>query len=646
MMSSLRKSVWGWIGLGLLALAAIALVLIDLGQGAPGGGGRGAAGPVLATVGGRDITEAEFVRRLNRAIDQERQRTPELTQTAFIRGGGAELVLSQMIAGEALEQFGARHGVIASERLIDGEIASIPAAQVAGRFDEQAFRRLLAAQRLSEAEVRERIREDLVRRQLIAPVALGAHVPKAVAEAYAALLLEVREGELGIVPFALMPDPGTPTDAQLQAFWQANRRIYTVPERRSFRFALIAPEGITEKVRVTPDEVEAFYRANIARFGGEELREMRQVVLASRAEADRFVAEVRGGTPFAKAAAARGFTEADTRLGLTSRAALADDTSDGVAAAAFRTPAGQVTNPIEGPLGFHVVEVVSIRPAAPLPLRAVSAQIEKELIDQRVQDRLAETINAVEDRIEAGEPFTKVAADLGLKVEEVGLVTADGLRLTEDYRLEPAASPLVDRVFGIDPGDGPQVLEVDRGRFAFLEIREVRPAEAIPLSAIRDRVAAGWQADARQKAAMALARELAEGASGGQSLEALMRERQLPPPQRFAVRRLELTEAAGRGDAIPPPILMLLNTPAGQARPIAVPRGGAVAVVRTIRVTPGNLADAPQLAEGVRQGLARDAAAETAEFFVRAVERAVGTVRRADALEAAKRRLVGVPADD
>ncbi|MFN3591475.1 MAG: SurA N-terminal domain-containing protein, partial [Thermaurantiacus sp.] len=354
MMSSLRGSVWGWIGLGFLALGALALVLIDLGQGG-GPGGTAETGTVLATVGDDRVTEPEFIRRLNRALDQQRQGDPSLTISDFIRGGGADLVLGQMVAASALEQFGARHGVIVSERMVDGEIASIPAAQVNGQFSEERFRRLLEQQRITEAEVRDGVRSDLMRRQLLAPVALGSHVPRGMAEPFARLLLEVREGQILAIPFEAMPDPGTPTDEQLQAFWQENRRVWTVPERRSFRFALIEPDGIAATVKVTPAEVEAFYKANIGQFGGEELRDMRQVVLPSQAEAQRFIDEVRGGRPFPEAASARGFTNEDIALGQRTQEGLADDTSDGVAAAAFRTPAGQVTNPIQGPLGIHVV---------------------------------------------------------------------------------------------------------------------------------------------------------------------------------------------------------------------------------------------------------------------------------------------------
>jgi peptidyl-prolyl cis-trans isomerase D len=646
MMSSLRGSVWGWIGLGFLALGALALVLIDLGQGGSGPGGRGESGTVLATVGDDSVTEPEFVRRLNRALDQQREGDPSLTISDFIRGGGADLVLSQMVAASALEQFGARHGLIVSERMIDGEIASIPAAQVNGQFSEERFRRLLEQQRITEAEVRDGIRSDLMRRQLLAPVALGAHVPRGMAEPFARLLLEVREGQLLAVPFEAMPDPGAPTDAQLEAFWRENRRVWTVPERRSFRFALIEPEGIAETVKVTPEEVEAFYKANIGQFGGEELRDMRQVVLPSQAEAQRFVDEVRGGRAFPEAASARGFTGEDTALGQRTRESLADDTSDGVAAAAFRTPAGQVTNPIQGPLGVHVVEVISIRPAAPRPLATVSAEIEKRLVDERVQARLAETINDAEDRIDAGESFGAVAEGLGLSIDEVPPVTTDGLRLTDDFRLEPAASPLVDRVFAIDPADGPQVVDVGGGRFAMLEIREVIAPTVIPLEQVRDRIVVGWQADQRRRAADAMASEIAAAATDDDALRQAATQRRLPPPQRFAVRRLELTQAAQQGQTIPPPVLRLLNTPEGQARAVEAPQAGAAFVVRTLRVTPGNLDEAPELGDAVRQSLTREAAAEMAEFYVRAVEREVGTATRPEAFEAVKRRLAGVPQDE
>ena len=43
------------------------------------------------------------------------------------------------------------------------------------------------------------------------------------------------------------------------------------------------------------------------------------------------------------------------------------------------------------------------------------------------------------------------------------------------------------------------------------------------------------------------------------------------PPQVLTVRRLELTQMAQQGQQIPPPVVMLLNTPKGQARVIPAP---------------------------------------------------------------------------
>ena len=167
MLQFLRKSVTSWVGILILVLV-LGAVVITLFQGqAPGGGGGGTSGKVLATVGDSPITEADYLRLVDRAVARERQRTPTLTNPDFLRGGGGEMVLQQLISGKAMQQFAGENGLAISRRMIDGEIASVPAFQVNGKFDEATFRRLLQDQRLTEEELRESVEQDLLRRQLL-----------------------------------------------------------------------------------------------------------------------------------------------------------------------------------------------------------------------------------------------------------------------------------------------------------------------------------------------------------------------------------------------------------------------------------------------------------------------------------------------
>ena len=640
MLEFLRKSVSSWLGIGILLVALGALVF-TLFQPTGPSSGSGASGPVMANIGESSVNEPEFVRAMDRAVAREREANPQMTLPDFVRLGGGELVLEQMISGKAVEQFGIANGMTVSRRVVDGEIASIPAAQLNGKFDDATFRRLLADQRVSEEEIRDQIATDIKRRQLLAPVALGTTVPRGMAEPFANLLLEVRRGAILAVPSASMPDPGAPTAAQLQAFHTKNKANYTIPERRAFRYARIDSAALATKAKPTAAQIETYYKANPAEFGGLETRTINQVVLRDEAAAKALVAAVRGGQSFADAAAKAGFSAEDTALGDLGRADFEAVSNKPVASAAFALKPKTVSDPVKGPLGFHVLEVMAITPPSPKPLTSVATEIAGKLADEKAQDLLAEAVASAEDRMTGGESFADVAKDMGLAIESVAATTADGRQFADDLRVTKIDQPLLPKVFAAEQADGGQVVEAAPGQFALVEISDVIAPTLVPLDKIRSEVTAAWSIEARSAEAKATADMIAASASKGTSLADAAAGKGLASAQTLSVRRLELSQMAQQGQKVPPPVVMLLNTPKGQARVIPAPGGQGWFVVKVDAVESGDIAQAPQLIDAVRQSFVAQAGDEMVQTFVRAIERDVGVVKKPEALAATKRRVTG-----
>ncbi len=69
-----------------------------------------------------------------------------------------------------LEAFASKFGFNLSKRLVDGQIANIPAAKgLNGQFSEQSYRAFLQQQRVTDEEVRWIIRNGLLQQLMIAP---------------------------------------------------------------------------------------------------------------------------------------------------------------------------------------------------------------------------------------------------------------------------------------------------------------------------------------------------------------------------------------------------------------------------------------------------------------------------------------------
>lgn len=649
MLNFIRKSVTSWAGIAVLVLALGAMT-ITLFQGqAPdvtGPGGQRSA--VMATVGKNAIGEDELMQAVENTVENERQSNPGTTMASFAASGGTATVLQQLVFGRTVTEYAAAHGMSVSRRMVDGQIASIPAFQVNGKFDENRFRQYLQMQSVKEDALRAGIASDMLRDQLLRPLGSVTAVPQGMVNPFIDLLLEEHEGTVLPVPTAAMPQPGQPGDDALKAFYDSHHALFTIPERRSFRYAFLDRDALKKKAAPTPDAVRAYYDKHLADYGGVEKRTVHQVVLGTEEKARAFVASVKAGTSFAEAAAKDGFAASDTALGTLSEKDLADATSDRVAKAAFALPAGATSAPLKSDFGWAVVAVAKIVPAAATPFANVRDAIARQLADEKLADLQSDAVSKAEDQFDAGQSFAAVAASVGGQPTSVADVTRAGILFDKAFKAQPQNLPakLLETVFAADPADGPHVADLDDGQVALYEVGDVVAPTVIPLAPIRDRVVSAWRFNTRLNAAKKLADTLAKEAAGSKDLAKIAGAHPLPPTQKLAVRRIDLTQAAQQGQQIPPPVLMMVSLPAGKTQVMPAPEGQGWFVIKADSVKAGDKSAAGQLEAPVRDELKRQVGNEFVESFMRAIGREVGVVRYPERLKAFDRKVAGGSEDD
>jgi peptidyl-prolyl cis-trans isomerase D len=148
------------IGLAFLVLIVLAFAGADVGGMRTGSliGGEN-----VASVGAARITTGELEKTLRASYDSERQRTPTLTMKDFLAQGALDDVLTGLIDRAATWEWGKKYGFGVSDRLIDSEIAKLPAFQGAdGKFSQDAYKQLLAQRGLTDQLVRDDIAKGLM----------------------------------------------------------------------------------------------------------------------------------------------------------------------------------------------------------------------------------------------------------------------------------------------------------------------------------------------------------------------------------------------------------------------------------------------------------------------------------------------------
>lgn len=582
------------------------------------------SGNDVATIGKAKITVDDLRQRAQQEIEQARQQQPGVDAKQYLAAGGLEAAVQQLVTTVGLAEFGRENGMVVSKRLVDGQIASIPALQGPnGKFDETLYRRILAERRLTDAQIRQDIARDVLVRQLTAPTIGATTVGQQLALPYASLLLEKRAGEIGIVPLSALPQGPAPTAQDIQSFYGRNLARYRVPERRSVRYAVVTPAQMAAQSTPTEAEIAQAYQKNRAEYQATEKRIVTQVTLADQASANALAAKVRGGTSIADAARAVGL-EAST-LPALDKAGLAAQTSPALADAAFAAAKGAVIGPVKGAIGFVVARVDSIDQVAGRSLDQVRAQLTADLAKQKTQAALAALHDKLDDALSGGSTFDEVIADAKLKAQTSPALAQGAVDpLKPAAKPDPALVPLIAAAFAAEDGDAPQLVQTGTdGSFAVVALGQTQPAAPRPLAEVRDRVIADLIADRRRQSARTIASAVLAKVKGGMSLAQALRASgvSLPAPQPVNATRSDVLQAQGRN----PALALLFSVPQGQARLLEAPGDAGWLIVKTDRIERGNAAGNTAAIAAARGGLARSMGGEYAEQFARAARAAIGT---------------------
>ena len=638
MLSIFRRGVTSKIMLVVLAIGLFAIVVTGFGTGGDIGSLAGGA-ERLAKAGDEQVTSTELNNAVSRQLAQAREQRPELDMATFLGTGAFEETLRQLISSKALLSFARGLGFAASEKMVNAQIASIPAFQnLAGQFDNAAFQQALVQQNITEQALREEIAGSIIQQQVLVPLAAAAQVPQSLALQYASLLLEQRTGSVGVVPASAMPAGPAPTVQEIATFYRQNQGRYRIPERRVIRYAPFGIEQVAAAAQPTEAEIAAYYRTNAARYAAQETRTLSQVVLPSREAAQQFSAKLAKGTSFAQAAAEAGFSQADTKVGEQSRAQFTSLASAAVANAAFSAAQGAVTAPTQSEFGWHVVRVESIARTPARPLAAVRGEIAAQLGEQKRQDALADFVTRIEDSIADGASFEEVVRANKLAVQQTPPVTGAGR--SEGGQLPADAAPLLKTAFEMADDEDPVVETLAQGtRFAIVAPPRIIPAAPPPLAQIQDRVRADFILRRSADRARAVAAAIVAKINGGMAPAQAFAQAgvSLPAPQPINARRIQIAQ----GNQVPPPLAMMFSMKTGTAKVLQAPEGAGWFVVHLAKREAGDARSQPALVQQTRGQFAQVIGNEYVDQFVRAVEGVEKVKRDEDAIQRAKQSLLG-----
>jgi len=606
----------------------------------------GPSGSTLVTIGKEALSSNEMRADTERMIAMYRQQYPQLTMEEFITKGGFDQPFENRINTTALQQYGIGQGIRIGRALADTEITAQPQFKgLDGKFDRDLYKQFLAQQRMGDGDLHAEIARNMLAQMVIAPMMpqmVGRPIaPVSVATPYASMLLEKRTGTVAFIDTRKMPAGAPVTDAEAADYYKRNIARYTVPERRSVRYATVSLADLRAKSAPTDDEIAKAYRDQAAKFAPSETRSVRQVVLLDQKGADALAAKVRAGTAIDAAAKAVGLDAG--LLADQTKAAYAGQTTPVIADQVFSAAGGAVIGPVKTSLGWTVIRVEKIAKLPGKTLDQARPDLVKDLTDQKTALAANAMRSQITDAIANNATIDEIAQKMGLTLQSSPALDAQGNdpdAKTPPAQPDPVRIALSAVAFQAEPDDNPQLAPVDKeGGFALVKLDKVIPAAPRPLAGVIDDVKKNFIVDRQLRDARTAAVAVVDKVNKGVPLAKALAETGL---------KLDATKpiSANRGQLLsakkPDPTYILMFTAAqGTAKMLQAPYKGGYFVVVADTIERGDARGKPDIVAKMRTDLGATAADEYAQQFVRAVRNQVGVKRNDAAITTLRNELLG-----
>ena len=498
---SISKSAM-WVLMGLLILGLGGFGVTNLG----GGITR------IGSVGDTELSIDDYARALRQEVNAAVAATGAPLPFAQAEAQGLpQRVLSRLVAQAALEDEAARLGISVGDAALARQIMDIPGFQgIDGQFDRDGYRFALDRAGLSEAQFEQDVRAETASTLVQGAVIAGVSAP----EAYTTTLLNYIAEERDVTYAAL--DRGdlnsglpVPSDADLEAYYQANIPQFTSPRTQRITYAWLTPSMIVDEVEVPEDALREAYAAREAEFIQPERRLLERLVYPDMDAAEAARAQLDADeASFDDLVKARGLTLQDIDMGDVAKKDLG-----GAGDAVFGASAGDIVGPVEADLGPALIRVNAV-------LQAQSTSFEEaegELRDALANDRAARVIDGqIEDKndlLAGGATIENLADETQM---ELGVIDwrpgmSEGIAGYAAFR---------DAAATLQEGDFPEVMSLGDGGVFAMRLDETVEPTVQPLAEVSQQVAAAWARDALLKALRAQAAETVKRLESGATFEA------------------------------------------------------------------------------------------------------------------------------
>ena len=462
---------------------------------------RDAAMPAVATVGGVEITRAEYDELVRLQQENMRQTMGRGFDPAIFDNPEVRYALvEQLVAQRLLRQRASEERFRVTDADVTRAISEIEPFRVDGAFSPDRYRALLRQRNKTPAMFESEMRQDLLLAPLQEPITTANIVARSAGERFVGLVEQQRQvasATIDAEPFAknLKID-----DAAVKNFYDQNQAAFNTPEQARIEYVLLSLPALASQVSVDAAELKKQYEANVASYSKAEERSAAHILVAVKpdaSEADKAAAKKKAETlaqqarsapaKFADLAKANsedpGSAGQGGELGAFARGSMVKPFEDAV----FAAKPGEIVGPVETEFGYHVIRVGSIDAGRTKTFDEVKGELEQQVRNNKAQARFAQAADQLQNLVyEQSESLAPVEKAIDVKV-----VTTPLLTRAQVQQLAQGNAKFVQALFSpesIQAKRNTEAIEIGPNALMAGRIVEYRPAAPRPFDEVKEEI--------------------------------------------------------------------------------------------------------------------------------------------------------------
>ncbi|HTF85860.1 MAG TPA: SurA N-terminal domain-containing protein [Cellvibrio sp.] len=475
----------------------------------------------VVSVNGEDITEIDIARASANYKRQMAAQYGDSLPADFLSDENIrQPVIENLIQQKVLTQAAEDAGMTIGDDSINQQILSTPQFQGSnGTFDPNVYQQLLRTAGFTPANYKKALAEDALVNQLSAGVVDSSFVTPAELETIIALSFQTRDFSYAIIPAAKISENVEVSEAEIDAYYQANTQSFTHPEQVAVDYIDLNVADLMAGIDITEEQARQQFAQNVAAFEARTEREAAHILIEDNDEAK--IAEVSeklaAGEDFAELAKTYsddlGTRDQGGDLGFTSGDAFPEAFESALAA----LEVGAVSAPVKTDAGTHFIKLVSERGSEPPTFEEERNRIVDQLKRAEAENQFVNLLERLRDLSYNAENLAEVAEELGLQNKNTGLFGRNG---GEGIAAEPqfVTAAFSDEV--LQENNSSDVIELAPNRVAVLKKTEHQQSYIKPLDEVKEQITKIVRDNKVQSLLAARAQEIEAAVASGKTLEA------------------------------------------------------------------------------------------------------------------------------